>query len=108
MKLFFSSLAIISLHSEVYCQSKFNTGKYIYNNHCYMCHGVQGEKKALNKSEMLTNYSKQDLVDILNSYKFGKHKNKYKLLMQGQIKDLNESQIDSLSEYIEKLKQEQY
>jgi len=73
---------------------------------CASCHGMQGEKKALGKSKLIHNLSKEDLVSALNGYKDGSYGGSMKALMKGQVAKLNVEEIDTLSEYIVSLKKE--
>jgi len=72
---------------------------------CAGCHGSQGEKKALGKSKVINEMSKQDLVSALTGYKDGSYGGAMKGLMKGQVAKLSEVQINELASHITTLKQ---
>ena len=69
---------------------------------CAACHGANGEKKALGKSKIIKDFSKDEMVIALKGYKDGSYGGAMKALMKGQVATLNDKQIDSISEYISK------
>lgn len=71
---------------------------------CVGCHGAGGEKKALGKSEVISNMSEKDLNNALNGYKNGTYGKAMKGLMKGQVSKLSKDDIASLSKYIVTLK----
>ncbi len=72
---------------------------------CAGCHGKKGENKALGKSLPIGGMSKEELLKTLKEYKEGKL-NKYGMgaLMSSQVKNINDEEIEALSQYISKLK----
>ena len=100
--LFFSSVFSedITNKNEIVFSSKMITGKNIYNRHCYACHGLYGEKTALDKSKVLKGWSEERLVLVLNGYKKGVYGSDLKDLMAAQTKDLDEQQIRLVAKYI--------
>ena len=71
---------------------------------CVGCHGASGEKKALGKSEIISNMSEEDLNTALNGYKNGTYGKAMKGLMKGQVSKLSKDDIALLSKYITTLK----
>jgi len=67
---------------------------------CAGCHGTQGEKKALGKSQVINEMSQTDLVTALNGYKDGSYGGPMKGLMKGQVAKLNNADIEALATYI--------
>ncbi|WP_295013708.1 c-type cytochrome [Sulfuricurvum sp.] len=70
---------------------------------CVSCHGAKGEKSALNKSQIIANFSEAQVKEALKGYQNGTYGKEMKALMQGQAKGLNDAQIDALAKYISAL-----
>lgn len=75
------------------------SGEALYKK-CAACHGLNGEKKALNKSKPLLGMDKVTIVGALKGYKDGSYGGAMKGLMKGQVAGLSESDIKKVSEYI--------
>jgi cytochrome c553 len=75
-------------------------GKVLFAQKCASCHGNKGEKPALNKSQIIADFTEQQIKDALNGYKEGAYGKEMKALMQGQVKGLNNGQIDALAKDI--------
>jgi len=72
---------------------------------CAECHGDDGKRKALNKSEVIAGQAVADLEKKIAEYKAGsRNVAGMGQLMQGQVKDLNDEDIKAVSEYISSLK----
>jgi len=69
---------------------------------CASCHGAHGEKSALNKSKIIAEMSKADIVAALNGYKNGTYGGPMKGLMKGQVASLSAADITAISEKIGK------
>lgn len=69
---------------------------------CAGCHGAKGEKSALNKSKIISEMSKADIVAALNGYKDGSYGGPMKGLMKGQVASLSAADITAISEKIGK------
>jgi cytochrome c553 len=67
---------------------------------CIGCHGKVGEKKALNKSLIIKNMSKEDFVKSLKGYKDGSYGRTMKVLMKSQVIHLNDLQIEEIANFI--------
>ncbi len=67
---------------------------------CASCHGNTGEKRALNKSKVINEMSKEELVAALKGYKDGTYGGPMKALMKGQVASYDDAQIEAVSEFI--------
>ena len=67
---------------------------------CASCHGVNFEKKALNKSQVIKGWESSKVIEALNGYKTGTYGGSMKGLMKGQVIGLNDAQIKELADYI--------
>lgn len=74
-------------------------------NKCASCHGAMGEKHALNKSRVINEMSKEEIVTALKGYKDGTYGGAMKALMKGQIAAYDDTQIDAVAEFIAAKKQ---
>lgn len=71
---------------------------------CIACHGAKGEKKALNKSQVIQGWDVEKIVASLKGYKDGSYGGAMKGVMKGQVTKLSDDQIKALAEYIHGLK----
>lgn len=95
---------VILLLTTVFALSLMaNDGAALYKK-CAACHGVKAEKKALNKSEIIQNWTKEQLVSSMKGYKDGTYGGAMKGLMKGQIASYDDAKIEAVSEYITTLK----
>jgi cytochrome c553 len=78
------------------------TGDSIYRA-CSACHGLNGEKVALGKSQIIQGWSADKVADALNGYKDGTYGGVMKAIMKGQVTALSADEIKLVSEYISKL-----
>ena len=67
---------------------------------CSSCHGQNGEKKALNKSQTIQGWSEVQVSTALNGYKDGSYGGAMKGLMKSQVTKLSDADIATLSTYI--------
>ena len=77
------------------------TSKQLYKN-CAGCHGNDGSKEALGKSEVIKYWDKVKIENALNGYKNGTYGGTMKGIMKGQVLKLSSKEISQLSEYITK------
>lgn len=70
---------------------------------CSSCHGINGEKKALNKSQVIQDWSEIQVTTALNGYKDGSYGGAMKGLMKSQVTKLSDEDIATLSKYISEL-----
>lgn len=72
---------------------------------CVACHGAKGEKKALNKSEVIGGWDAAKTVEALNGYKAGTRNIKgMGALMKGQVAAYSDADIAAVAAYIAGLK----
>ena len=69
-------------------------------NKCAACHGLNAEKKALNKSEIIKDWEAAKIASALKGYQNGTYGGTMKGLMVAQVANLSDSEIDALSEHI--------
>ena len=69
---------------------------------CAGCHGAAGEKAALNKSKIIKDMSKADIVASLKGYKDGTYGGAMKGLMKGQVASLSDADIQAIADKIGK------
>ncbi len=67
---------------------------------CSACHGANGEKSALGKSQVISGWSKDRIVKALQGYKKGTYGGAMRMIMKGQVVPLNDAQINALADYI--------
>jgi cytochrome c len=77
----------------------------VYNQKCSRCHGIDGNKIALGKSQKISNIESSVIEGDLIAYKNGVL-NKYRMgsLMQRQLADISNEEIKELSDYISTFK----
>jgi len=83
--------------------SLFADGSDLYKR-CVGCHGINGEKKALGKSEIITAWNKEKTFAALKGYKDGSYGGAMKGVMKGQVIRLSDEELEALSEHISTLK----
>jgi len=71
---------------------------------CTGCHGANGEKQALGKSQVIKGWEESKTITALKGYKDGTYGSVMKGLMKGQVSSLDEEQIKSLAKHIATLK----
>lgn len=98
MKKFVCALVVVAASSLM-----ASDGASLYKK-CASCHGAKAEKKALNKSQIIQGWSKEQLVASLKGYKDGSYGGAMKGLMKGQVASYSEEDIEAVSEYITTLK----
>ena len=70
---------------------------------CASCHGLNDEKKALNKSQVIQGWSEVQTLTALNGYKDGSYGAAMKCLMKSQVIKLSDEDVATLSKYISEL-----
>lgn len=70
---------------------------------CASCHGTNGEKKALGKSQVIQGWDAAKITAALQGYKDGTYGGAMKGIMQGQASKLSDADIKALAEHISKL-----
>ncbi len=93
-----SLLAVVALSSTLYGAED---GSALYKK-CAGCHGVNGEKAALGKSKIIKDLKKAEFVTAMKGYKAGTYGGAMKSVMAGQVKALNDVQIEAIAGVIAK------
>ncbi|HFU76643.1 MAG TPA: c-type cytochrome [Arcobacter sp.] len=70
---------------------------------CAGCHGVNGEKAALGKSQIIKGWEASKTIEALNGYKDGTYGGVMKGVMKGQVMSLSDADIEKLAKHIESL-----
>lgn len=78
-------------------------GGALFNQKCVSCHGAKAEKAALGKSQIIATFSEGQIKDALKGYQAGTYGKEMKAVMQGQVKALDDSQIDAIAKHISAL-----
>jgi cytochrome c553 len=93
------------LFASLLCVSSVfaNDGEALYKT-CATCHGAKADKAALNKSQIIAGWSADKIAAALTGYKNGTYGGPLKGTMSGQVKNLDDAKITTLSQYIAGLK----
>ena len=67
---------------------------------CAGCHGQQFEKKAMGKSKIVKDMSKEDIVKALKGYKDGSYGGAMKGIMKGQVASLSDADMAAMADEI--------
>ncbi len=67
---------------------------------CAGCHGTNFEKKAMGKSKIVKDMSKDDIVKALKGYKDGSYGGAMKAMMTGQVASLSDADMESIADSI--------
>lgn len=104
MKSFIFLLCMVFVNVSI-ASADTSKGEVIFNEmKCYICHGSKAEKKSLNVSEVIQNWSAMQIVEALKGYKAGTiDKYGFSEMMGGKTSTMNESQIYAVAEYISSL-----
>jgi cytochrome c553 len=70
---------------------------------CAGCHGMNGEKHALGKSQIIKGWSVEKVETALKGYKDGTYGGASKSFMKAQVANLSDADIKALAEYISQL-----
>jgi len=70
---------------------------------CASCHGMNAEKKALNKSAIIQGWNSQKITTAINGYKDGTYGNSMKGVMKPQVSNLSAEEVKAVADYISKL-----
>lgn len=71
---------------------------------CAACHGLNGEKPALGKSQVIKGWDVVKTETALKGYKDGSYGGAMKGVMKGQVARLSDADIKAISEHIAGLK----
>ncbi len=64
---------------------------------CAGCHGANFEKKALGKSKVVKDMTKDEIVKSLKGYKDGSYGGAMKGMMKGQVAKLSDADIEEIA-----------
>lgn len=78
------------------------SGKEIFKV-CSTCHGVNAEKAALGKSQIIRGWDSVKIENALHGYKEGTYGGPMKAVMKGQVTKLDSEEIEAVAEYISNL-----
>lgn len=67
---------------------------------CAGCHGVNAEKAALGKSQIIKGWEASKTVAALKGYKDGTYGGAMKGVMKGQVAAMSEADMQAVAEYI--------
>jgi len=67
---------------------------------CAGCHGQSFEKKAMGKSKIVKDMSKEDIVKALKGYKDGSYGGAMKGIMKGQVASLSDADMSAIADSI--------
>lgn len=70
---------------------------------CAACHGLNGEKPALGKSQIIAGWDKEKTIEAMNGYKDGSYGGAMKNIMKGQVTSKTDLEIEALAEFISKM-----
>lgn len=97
------SLALIAiLLSTLVADNSVVLGEQLYNKSCAQCHGERGEKKAFGRSLIIDELDKDTIAFMLKGYRDKSYGGDMKYFMTHYAKELDDTQIDSVSKYIGK------
>jgi cytochrome c553 len=72
---------------------------------CVACHGIYGEKKALNRSEIISGWEASRIETALQEYKAGTRDiNGMGKLMNGKVAAYSDEEIHAVAKYISELR----
>jgi cytochrome c-type protein NapB len=69
---------------------------------CKGCHGADFGKKALGKSKVVKDMSKEDILKALKGYKDGSYGGAMKGMMKGQVAKLDDKAMEAIATEIKK------
>ena len=75
-------------------------GHTLYLQKCASCHGKNGEKPALNKSQIISGWNEEKTFKALKGYQDGSYGESMKAIMKGQVSTLSDEQMSAIAEYI--------
>ncbi|MDR1614124.1 MAG: c-type cytochrome [Campylobacteraceae bacterium] len=74
-------------------------GKKLFTT-CIPCHGTKAEKSAVNKSQIINKWSKEQILKALKGYKDGTYGGAFKATMTPTVKKLSDADMEELAAYI--------
>ena len=95
------NLVKLGLLTSVLSTFIFASGANDYKR-CIGCHGVKGEKVALESSLVIKDMTKKEVQDSIIGYQKGTYGREKKALMKAQVSRLTPTQIEAIANYIGK------
>ena len=86
-------LKVIALGSLIATSALYSAGTA----GCLGCHGASFEKKAMGKSKVVKDMSREDIIKSLNGYKDGSYGGPMKAIMKGQAAGMSEADITAFA-----------
>jgi len=77
-------------------------GAALFSSKCASCHGENGEKAALGKSEVISKWTIAKFKIAISGYKDGSYGGNMKVLMKSQVATLSDAEILALAEFVSK------
>jgi len=93
MKTFLMILGLASLLAA-------SDGAALYKTQCASCHGPAGENKALGKSQVIKEFSQEQIVTALKGYKDGSYGGAMKALMKSKAAPLSDEDITAIAQTV--------
>jgi len=84
--------------------ANIDNGKKIFNSRCIGCHGQKGERKALGQSEVIQNFSEEELISALDGYKNQPADDNMEKLMKSQVQKYSDNELRDVAKYVSTLK----
>jgi len=98
-----TSMKILAVLAVLGVTSLLADGASLYKR-CAGCHGINGEKKALGKSLVITAWEQDKTIAALSGYKDGSYGSAMKGVMKGQVVKLSDTDIKELALHISTMK----
>jgi mono/diheme cytochrome c family protein len=89
--------------SNLQVPKQSSIGEEIYKDRCVACHGENGEKLALGKSEAIGGWDKEKTEKVFEGYLNNTYGKELKALMKMQIGHMSKERLVQLAEYISTL-----
>jgi len=71
-------------------------------NSCIGCHGANFQKKALGKSRIVKDMTKEEIISTMKGYRDGTYGGSMKSVMIRAVKYLNDKEIEEIANQIKK------
>jgi len=71
---------------------------------CANCHGLNAEKRALGKSQIINGWTQDKIIKALEGYKYGVYGGDMKGIMKAQVTRLTDTDIKNIAVTISNIK----
>ena len=104
IKIFFLVVLIFILIACGGGHSGSSDGIVLYTKKCAMCHGINAEKKAIGKSDVIVSWDAAKIEEALNGYKVGS-RNVHGMghMHSSHLSTFSAEDIKAVSDYIDSL-----